>query len=371
LNQAPGEAAGDGLSPKVSLAFLFVGIILFTVALMVVSFPVGLYTVFGTRLSNNYSASSPVYALTYDLDFARVQVPLNSNLGDVFAIFLLIYFGFLLLAGRQGPGLFRALRAATTGRYEALFTNPLSAMTVLLGATSLVTILVDTVQSGAGVSTGSLTGDPFSLLVDFTVAPLLEESTFRLIMLGVPVLVLALLLLRGLSPLKAAKMLWRPSSAWDVDETDDREKRRSFDESDLSMFPSSPPRSLRVRALRPIVYVFLVLSSFSFGYAHYASGSGWGPGKVSEAALAGLALGYLYIKYGFHTSVLLHWSINYVGSIYSFLAQGLYGVPWTSNSGSFLDVLPSVDIVFLLGVPSLLLLVNELMKGAMGTSSKE
>jgi len=49
-------------------------------------------------------------------------------------------------------------------------------MTVLLGATSLVTILVDTVQSGAGVSTGSLTGDTFSLLVDFTVAPLLEES---------------------------------------------------------------------------------------------------------------------------------------------------------------------------------------------------
>jgi hypothetical protein len=113
--------------------------------------------------------------------------------------------------------------------------------------------------------------------------------------------------------LKAAKVLWRPSSAWDVDETDDGEKRRSFDESDLSMFPSSPSRSLRVRALRPTVYLFLVLSSFSFGYAHYASGSGWGPGKVSEAALAGLALGYLYIKYGFHTSVLLHWSINYVG----------------------------------------------------------
>ncbi len=60
-----------------------------------------------------------------------------------------------------------------------------------------------------------------------------------------------------------------------------------------------------------------------------------------------------------------------MGSIYSFLAQGLYGVPWTSNTGSFLDVLPSLDIVFLLGVPSMLLLVNELMKGALGTKSKE
>jgi len=72
-----------------------------------------LYTVFGTRLSNNYSASSPVYALTYDLNFARVSDTAKQQPGDVFAVFLLIYFGFLLLAGRQGPGLFRALRAAT------------------------------------------------------------------------------------------------------------------------------------------------------------------------------------------------------------------------------------------------------------------
>jgi hypothetical protein len=230
--------------------------------------------------------------------------------------------------------------------------------------------LVDTVQSGAGIATGSLNGDAFSLLVDFTVAPLLEESTFRLIMLGVPVLILALLLLRGLSPLKVARVLWRPSAAWDVDEPKGIETPRSFDETDLSIFPNSPPGSLGVRALRPIVYVFLALSSFYFGYAHYASGSGWGPGKVSEAALAGLALGYLYIKYGFHTNVLLHWSINYVGSIYAFFGQGVYGVPWTSNSGSLLDVVPTVDIVFLLGVPSLLLLVNELMKRALGTMSK-
>src|SRR4029077_17786149 len=100
------------------------------------------------------------------------------------------------------------------------------------------------------------------LLVDFTVAPLLEESTFRLVMLGVPVLVLALILIRGMSPLKAAKVLWRPSAAWDVDETDDVEKRRSFDESDASIFPRGPSPSLRARALRPIVYVSLVPSSF-------------------------------------------------------------------------------------------------------------
>ena len=329
---------------------------------MFVSFPVGLYTVFGTSISDNYTASTPVNGLTYDFSFASVQVPVDTTLGGVFFVFLMIYLGFFLLAAKQGGGLFRALRAATSNGYRALFSNPLAVTTVLLGATSLVTVMVDTVQSSAGISTGSLTGDPLSLLVNFTIAPLLEETTFRLIMLGVPVLILALVLLRDYSLVKAAKVLWRPSSVWDKDETEGVEVTRSFEDSDPSIFPGTTRDSLKVRAMRPIVYVFLALSSILFGYAHYASGAGWGPGKISQAALAGLALGYLYVKYGFHTNVLLHWSINYVGSIFAFFAQGAYGVPWTSDSGSFLDYVPTLEVILLLGVPSTLIVGNELLK---------
>ena len=353
-------------SPTAGWIFFFVGIIIFTFAMMVVSFPVGLYTVFGTHLSNNYTASTPVYALTYDFSFTSVKVPIVGNLGDVFAVFLAIYFGFFLLAAKQGPGLFRALRQATSQGYTALFSNPLVAMMVLLGATSLVTILLDTVQSNSGIATGSLTGDAFSLLVDFTVAPLLEESTFRLIMLGLPIAVLALIILRTFSPVTLARALWRPSSVWDVDETEEDATTRSFNDSDPSMFPRGEGGSLKAKAMRPIVYVFLVLSAIMFGYAHYASGAGWGPGKISEAALAGLALGYLYVKYGFHTNVLLHWSINYVGSVYSFYAQGAYGIPWTSQSGSFLDVIPTIDIAILLGIPATLIVANVLLNRILG-----
>jgi len=341
---------------------LFVGIIVFTVAMMLVSFPAGLYTVFETHLSNNYTASTAVYALNYDFLLSTVQVPVSANLGELFVVFSAIYLGFLLLAARQGAGLFTALRASFSRGYGALFTNPLAATVVLLGATSFVTVMVDAFQTDAGVSTGSLAGDPFDLLVSFTLAPLLEETTFRLILIGVPVLVLALVMFRGLSPLNAARALWRPSSVWDVDEDDGVETVRSFRDTNPSMFQDGHSDSLKVRAIRPVVYVFLALSSFIFGYAHYASGSGWGPGKISEAALAGLALGYLYIKYGFLTNVLMHWSINYVGSIFSFLAQGVWGVPWTSNAGNILDVVPTLDIVFLLGVPSTLIVANELLK---------
>jgi type IV secretory pathway VirB2 component (pilin) len=344
--------------------FFFVGIIVFTIVMALVSFPVGVYTVFGTHLSANYSASTPVYSFGYDFFFATVQVPLAGNFGGIFAVLSVIYLGFLLLAARQGSGLLKALRASVADGYDALFTNPLTATLVVLGAVSFLTVLIDTFQTSAGVSTGSLNGDPFLLLANFLLAPLTEETTFRLIMIGLPVLVLSLIMFRDLSPINAAKALWRPSSVWDVDEDAETEAVivRSFSETGSSLFPSGSSDSLKVRAIKPVVYVFLFLSSFIFGYAHYASGIGWGPGKISEAALAGVAFGYLYVKYGFHTNVLVHWSINYVGSIFAFLGQAVYGVPWTSNTGSFLDIIPTVDIVYLLGVPSTFIVANELLR---------
>jgi Type II CAAX prenyl endopeptidase Rce1-like len=350
-----------------SWLFFFGAIILFTVAMMLLSFPVGVYTVFGTDLSSTYNAFTAVNGLEYYLVFATVDLPIMGNLGGVFVVFLLIYLAFFLFAARQGAGLLGALRAAAVDGYDALFSNPLAATLILLGASSLATIALDTVQTSSGVPTGSLTGDPFSLLVNFTIAPLFEETTFRLMMLGLPVLILSLVLLRDFSPARAARVLWRPSAAWDVDETDGVETRRSFTDSDPAIFPGYSSDSLKARAMRPVVFVFLVASSLIFGYAHFASGAGWGPGKVSEAALSGLALGYLYIKYGFHASVLLHWSINYVGSVYAFLGQGALGVPWTSNTGSLLDVVPTVDFVLLLGLPSVLIVANELLNSALAS----
>jgi len=368
LKEPLSEPTDPEPSQKAAWSILLVAIIVFTVAMMLVSFPVGLYTVFGAHLSNNYTSSTTISAVNLNFVFATVAMPVVGNMGDIFAALSAIYLGFLLLAARQGAGLLRALRTTASDGYQALFTNPLTATMLLLGAASFVTVLVDNLQTDAGVSAGSLTGDPFSLLVNFTLAPLLEEITFRLIMIGVPVLVLSLIMFREFSPMKAAKALWRPSSVWDVDEEEEEVvvvTVRSFEKTGPSMFPDGPTDSLKVRAIRPVVYVFLVLSSFIFGYAHYASGIGWGPGKVTEAALAGLALGYLYVKYGFHTNVLMHWSINYVGSIFSFLAQAVFGVPWTSNTGSFLDFIPTLDIVFFLGVPSTLIVANELLKRAM------
>lgn len=335
---------------------------------MLVSFPAGLYTVFGTALSNPSNGTTPathIQGLNLDLVVTTTTLPISTTLGYAFLGVTAIYLVFLVLAARQGEGVLEALRESVNEGYGALFTNPLAAMMLLLGATSFLTQLIDSVQTTAGISTGSLTQDPFSLFMDFTLAPLLEETTFRVIMIGVPVLLLGLLAFRRASLLGVARALWRPSSLWDAEEDEEGETVRTFKDSGAALFPSASSGSM-ARAIRPAVLIFLVLSSLVFGYAHFASGSGWGPGKISEAALAGLALGYLYIKYGFATNVLLHWSINYVGSVFAFLATGLYGIPWNSTTGSPLDLFPTLLIVYILGVPSTFVLAKELLSGLVG-----
>lgn len=341
--------------------YFFVGILAFTFAMMVVSFPAGVYTVFGTQLSSTYPPSTSIAGVELDLVFFTVGVPLAGTLGDYFLGLTAIYLVFFVLAARQGAGFLGSLRRSLPDDYNALFANPLSAMMVLLGATSFLTFVLDTFQTSAGVSTGTITGDPFELLVDFTLAPVLEETTFRVIMIGLPIVALSLAMFRGSSRTNLLRVLWRPSSVWDTDE-EEGETVHTFSEGTPSIFPDREYDSTKVRAMKPAVYTFLAVSSLLFGYAHYASGSGWGPGKISEAALAGLFLGYLYIKYGFATSVLLHWSVNYVGSVFSFLGQAVYGVPWTSTTGSYLDIIPSLEIIFLLGVPSTFVVAMSIAK---------
>ena len=54
---------------------------------------------------------------------------------------------------------------------------------------------------------------------------------------------------------------------------------------------------------------FLLISSTIFGLAHVSS---WGWWKFFPAFLGGLALGYLYLKYGLHVSILFHFANDFV-----------------------------------------------------------
>lgn len=88
--------------------------------------------------------------------------------------------------------------------------------------------------------------------------------------------------------------------------------------------------------------IFLLISSALFGYAHL---SGWDAYKIIPAMIAGIAMGYMFLKYGLYASISFHAINNMIGlSTYMYTGVGytllmgiisllmlLLGIPYLVN----------------------------------------
>lgn len=310
------------------LVAVVAAITILTMALVALSFPAGLYTVFATSLSNSYSASTAISGIFIFIGPLTTAVPLPGTMGTLFLALCLVYAAMFLLAAMQGRRISSAFKRAFTEGFSAFFSNNLLVTLLATGFLAFTVLVVDSVETAGGIPIGSISGDPMELLLSLTVAPLREEFGFRMLMIGPIAALVALAVSRRAAP----RALWRPSVCY--------EESPNF-------------RTLAIVALG----FGLFASSIVFGLAHIESNSGWEIGKLPEAAYAGVVLGYLYIKYGFHVAVLTHWGIDYFGSVFSLYGQGAYGIPWDSNSPFILQQLVNVDLLFLMGVASFLVVI--------------
>jgi hypothetical protein len=319
-------------------------VVAFTLLLMVLSIPFGTYAAFSPHLSTSgYTHNTQIASVPIYIGLFAFALPLSPTFGVLFLSLTVIYVLFIVLAAAQGGGFPRALRSASKEGMGALLRNPLSATIMILGATLLATIILDLFQTSAGVPVGGLSGDPYELLMSLTLAPLIEEVGFRFFLIGVPLFVV--LLLTRSDTGRMLRALWRPSSAWEGS-------------------GSEEPYRMSAGSLKLLVYLLIALSSVLFGLAHYLSGAGWDIGKVSEAALDGVALAYLYVRYGLHASIIFHWAVDFAANGFAFYGQAAYGISWTANS--VYSLVPTVDFVLLLGLPGLLYFANLLLKRVIG-----
>lgn len=216
------------------------------------------------------------------------------------------------------------MRSAFTDGFGALFSNTLLATVAALGFLAFTILVIDTLETAGGVPVGGLSGDAMNLFLSLTIAPLREEFGFRVLIIGL----IAAFASIGKPWRSALKAIWRPSVAYeDVQNNTVTKAALGF---------------------------ALAASALTFGLVHVTSNSGWEIGKLPEAAYAGVVLGYIYIRYGFHAAVLVHWGIDYLGSVFAFFGQGAYGIPWTSDTGYFLQQVVTVDMIGVLGVSSFL-----------------
>ncbi len=307
------------------LAALFLVLLSFTALLVVLSFPVGVYTVFFTHLSNSTAGTLGQPFLW--VGPIAILLPFQIAYGVAFIVVTTIYLAMLVLTVFQGKSLPSAVVSGLRNGYREFLSNRGLLTLVAIGFLVFTAAILDEVVSifGAPIGNPFGGGDDLHAFIGLTLAPLREEFGFRVLLVGVATVIVTLSR-PGASVLKT---LWRPSFAYE-----------GVDNNTIILI---------------VIWLAGAISAGTFGACHVAcGGGGWDIGKLPEAAYGGIVLAYLYIRYGFHVAVLAHWGIDYLPSVFAFYGQGAYGIPWTSAPGYLLQQIVVVGLFEVFGVACLL-----------------
>lgn len=96
--------------------------------------------------------------------------------------------------------------------------------------------------------------------------------------------------------------------------------------------------------MTPLTVFLLIFSSAVFAMAHTTN---WGLWKAFPTFVAGLAMGYLYLKKGIHTSIILHFSIDYM---ILFLLAGMEAGEMGSAAAYGIFLVFSIIVWFFVGM---------------------
>jgi membrane protease YdiL (CAAX protease family) len=254
--------------------------------LLLLSFPVGIYVVFESEIGGDINYDYPVTHLDIFDKTAIYQSPLDVSIGDVFVVLWMFYLVVFVIAilGPKQHFLKSISSIISMGKYDVKL-NYMLVITKWLSILIFVSALINFVQEAFGIVTVPPLGDN-NLLQFFYVslAPVLEEFIFRIVLVGIP---LFALYSHRSSIRYFLKCLWSPSS--------------------LGILDSK-------KAILLIVFVGVL-----FGFAHVAFGDSWSEGKFAQATAGGIILGWVYLRYGIVASLLIHWATNYFIFAYAHL----------------------------------------------------
>ncbi len=246
-----------------------IGTILFIIVL-VMEFAAVLYGFTYLQQMNSFPYFYPFYFITpYVIGLFIIG---GVGYSIVYVLFVMIAAVSLAYVLRGSASFAKELRPISRG---------ISSSTIFLIATLVMTyyfisIVVEVVLLGLGssVSSPNFSASPWYMEVfGFVFAPVWEEIAVRVLLLGLPLMIISAL---------AGKT--------------DRPWWRYLTGGNLRMSPAA--------------VFFLILSSVMFGLGHWLAGSGWGAWKIFPAAVAGLFMGFLFLKKGLFAAIIFHFSVD-------------------------------------------------------------
>ena len=259
--------------------------------LMVLSFPTGAYLIFNSEIGDDITHEYPMDSLSLFLAGIGFEVPIKFELGDGFVV---IWCTFLILftVAILGPQkkFFAVLQSMMSeGRYK-IQDSYIVAVIKWFSILVVVSGSIIGVQEFVGISIEQPEA-PNQLIqfFDISLAPIIEELGFRVVLIGLP---LFMLYSHKLSFKFLVKSLWGP--------------QKNLHNVNMK------------KALSVIVIVGIL-----FGAAHIFSDEAWSTGKFAQAIASGIIIGWVYFRYGFVSAVLIHWATNYFIFSYGYIVADI------------------------------------------------
>ncbi|MCS5528772.1 MAG: CPBP family intramembrane metalloprotease [Nitrosopumilus sp.] len=280
--------------------------------LLLLSFPVGIYVVFESEIGGDINYDYPVTHLDIFEKTTFYQSHLDISIGDVFVVLWMFYLIIFVIAilGPKQHFLKSISSLISVGKYDVKL-NYMLVITKWLSILIFISALINFVQESFGIVTvPPLGGNNLIQFFYVSLAPLLEEFIFRIILVGIP---LFALYSHRSSIRYFLKCLWSPSS--------------------LNLLDSK-------KAIFLIVFVGIL-----FGFAHIAFGDSWSEGKFAQATAGGIILGWVYLRYGIVASLLIHWATNYFIFAYAHLISQINYV--SLETAFFNPLMTSFELLFL------------------------
>ena len=259
--------------------------------LMVLSFPTGAYLVFNSEIGDDITYKYPMDSLNLFLAGIGFEVPVKFELGDGFVV---IWCAFLILftVAIFGPkkNFVHVLQSMISeGKYkmqDSYIVTAIKWFSILV----VVSGGIISVQEFIGISVEQPEA-PNQLIrfFDISLAPLIEEFGFRVILIGLPLFMLY-------SYKSSFKLLVK--SLW---------------------WPWQNLHNVNVKKALLLIVIVGVL----FGAAHIFSDEAWNTGKLAQAITSGVIIGWVYFRYGLIPAVLIHWATNYFVFSYGYIVADI------------------------------------------------
>ncbi|MBS7658259.1 MAG: CPBP family intramembrane glutamic endopeptidase [Candidatus Bathyarchaeia archaeon] len=266
------------------------------------SIPLGFILMFlNNETASLIATKVKVLIIFFAIDFWS---PLKINLGVLFSVLLLIYLLCLILSWRNELPFHKAIL-----NLKLVFKNWLASMPLISSALLLTIIFLQNLQEKHGVPTGAIQfQNPYEALFSLAYSPIIEEIGFRISFIG---LISMLYCLNSAKNFAFKPLILKISVL-------------SFlypDKAKQTIGLENIKENGWIKGIKLGEWLTVFLTSIGFGLAHYLAGSGWEVGKITSAFLAGLIFSLVYLRYGFHASILLHWFFNYYGYIYELAVE--------------------------------------------------